>query len=465
MPQKFRKRIRGVPRRRIRGVPRRRIRGVPRRSGPALLAAACISALVLAGCQRKGIEELVSSELFSLSMGKMEDQIDLFQFENAMVERANSLAMRDGWFYVANGSAGKIMVFSSYGDLIFLLYNPQTNPAPTTLGPADVNAPAAGSSGDRGAESAGAESAGYGGAESAGYGGAVSTRGFVAYPFTDIGHIAVASDRTLYVEDAVSEAKAVKDTDRGVTRSRVILRFDRKGRQLGPLGEEGIGGSPFPYVSALYVTSNDQLVVVCRLPGSWQVFWYSRDGAPLYQVEVSNGNLPAKPQRGITPALLSMFPDLQSPLLYLVISSYKDAVDARSATPADNDVVTTRAYKLDLRTQQYSPGFVEFPTNPPHRTKAGLKTIEIPSPPSDVLGVSSGGYFYLLAYTDTNLYTLQIVDPSGRVRAQRRVVIEDSELTFRDIHLSSTGIIYGLLADKAKAHVSWWRSDLLLKGE
>ena len=74
----------------------------------------------------------MSSELFSLSMGKMEDQIDLFQFENAMVERANSITMRDGWFYVANGSAGKIMVFSSYGDLIFLLYNPQTNPAPTT---------------------------------------------------------------------------------------------------------------------------------------------------------------------------------------------------------------------------------------------------------------------------------------------------------------------------------------------
>ena len=418
MPQKFRKKIRGVPR------------------GGSVLAAACCAAVVLAGCQRKGIEELVSSELFSLSMGKMEDQIDLFQFENAMVERTNSVTMRDGWFYIANGSAGKIMVFSSYGDLIFLLYNPQTNPAPSTLGPAD-----------------------------AGVQQGVSTRGFVAYPFVDIGHIAVASDRTLYVEDAVPEAKAVKDMERGVTRSRAILRFDRKGRQLGSLGEEGIGGSPFPFVSALYVTASDQLVVVCRLPGSWEVFWFSRDGAPLYQVEISNGNLPARPQRGVTQALVSVLPDLQSPLLYLIISSYKDAGDARSATPASNDAVSTRAYKLDLRTQAYSPGAVEFPTNPPHRTKSGLKTVEIPSPPSDVLGVSSGGYFYLLAYTDTNLYTLQIVDPSGRVRAQRRVVIEDSELAFRDIHLSSTGIIYGLLADKSKAHVSWWRSDLLLKGE
>ena len=148
--------------------------------------------------------------------------------------------------------------------------------------------------------------------------------------------------------------------------------------------------------------------------------------------------------------LVNVLPDLQSPLLYLFISSYTDAGDARSPGRRDQ----RRRHHARVQAGPAHPGStrpssVEFPTNPPHRTKSGLKTIEIPSPPSDLLGVSTGGYFYLLAYTDTNLYTLQIVDPSGRVRAQRRVVIEDSELTFRDIHLSSTGIIYGLLADKS----------------
>ena len=60
-----------------------------------------------------------------------------------------------------------------------------------------------------------------------------STRGCVAYPFADIGEIAVASDKTLYVEDAVTDAKMVKDADRGVILSRVILRFDRKGKPAG----------------------------------------------------------------------------------------------------------------------------------------------------------------------------------------------------------------------------------------
>ncbi len=404
-------------------------------------AAACLATMALAGCQRKGIEELVSSELFSLSMGKMEDQIDLFQSDTAIVQRPTSIAMRDGWFYIANGSASKVMVFSSYGDLLFLLYNPQANPVPTILGPADT--------------SAGSQSGP----------GMASTRGSVAYPFADIGQIAVASDRTLYVEDAVSEAKQVNDVDRGVIRSRVILRFDRKGKLLPPLGEEGVGGSPFPFVSALHVTARDELVVVCRLPKSWEVFWYSPEGTPLYQVEIFTSSLPSKPEPGVTPVLVNVLPDLQAPVLYLLIDSYREATETRSGGSPPSDAVTSRVYRLDLRTQAYLPGHVELPQNPPHRTKSGLKTVEIPSPPSDLLGVSTAGYFYLLAYTDTNLYTLQIVDPSGRIRAQRRVVIEDSELTFRDIHLSSSGLIYGLLADKTRARVAWWRSDLLLKGE
>ena len=376
----------------------------------------------------------MSSELFSLSLGKMEDQVDLFQFEAAKEVKRNTIAMRDGWFYVANGNARKIMVFSSYGDLLFLLYNPQANPAPTLLGPAN-----AGATND------------------------ASTRGFVAYPFEDIGEIAVASDRTLYVEDTVAESKTVKDDTHGVVLSRTILRFDRKGKALGALGQEGVGGTPFPFIAGLYVTANDQLVVICRLPRSWEVFWYSRDGVPRYQVEISSDNLPTKPEQGVTPMLVKIVPDLQSPLPYLIIYSYRESADPAAASTEDS--LTTSAYQLDLRTRQYESSSVEFPQNPPRVERAGLKTTKIPSPPGDLLGVSESGYFYLLAYTDSNLYTLQILDPSGRVRGQRRMVIEDSELTFRDIRLSSTGIVYGLLADQTKAHIAWWRSDMLLKGE
>ena len=71
--------------------------------------------------------------MFSIPLGKLENQIDLFSSSGGTTERETHIFMRDGWFYVANGNSGKVMVFSSYGDLIFLLYNPVTNPAPVLL--------------------------------------------------------------------------------------------------------------------------------------------------------------------------------------------------------------------------------------------------------------------------------------------------------------------------------------------
>jgi len=247
--------------------------------------------------------------------------------------------------------------------------------------------------------------------------------------------------------------------------TRVILRFDRKGKPEGYLGQEGIGGTPFPFIMSMHVTAHDQLVVVTRLPESWEVFWYSRDGALLYHVEIDSAHLPVAAEKGVTPALVKIIPDLQSPILDLLIYSYREPADEPSRAKTDQgDNVSSRVYRLNLRTRQYESS-VELPANLPRKETVGLKTTEIPAPPSDLIGVSEKGYLYLVGFADSNLYTLQILDPSGRVRARRYMVIEDSELSFRDLRLSPTGLVYGLLVDQTRAHVTWWRSDLLLKGD
>jgi hypothetical protein len=121
-------------------------------------------------------------------------------------------------------------------------------------------------------------------------------------------------------------------------------------------------------------------------------------------------------------------------------------------------------YRLNLKSRVYE-SFVELPQNARRKEKVGFKTTEIASPPSQLLGVSANGSFYLLGFLDPNLYALTILDPAGRVRERRYMVIEDSELTYRDLRLSPTGMVYGLLCDQTRAHVSWWRSDLLLRGD
>jgi hypothetical protein len=395
------------------------------RYGTAVLAAA-IAASCLASCARGSAPELVAEPLFPLELGRLEDQVDLFQTASSPMSGRTRIAMRDGLFYIANGSARKIMVFSSYGDLLFLLYDPQANPKPT-LASAPTEA------------------------------GTVSTRGAVEYPFQDLGEIAVSSEKVLYVEDAAPAARVVKDPVAG-TLGRIVLRFDRRGTPLAPLGQEGSNGTPFPFITALHVTDADQLVVVCRLAAAWQVFWFSREGVLLHQVEIDGAHLPPIDESGFIASLVNIVPDLAAPVLYLLLYYYPNTAEKASTG------VTARVHPLDLRTRQYGKA-IELPVNPGRKEKVGFTTQEIARPPYDLLGAGSNGHLYLLGYTDSNLYNLVILGLDGRIRGRAYVVIEDSELTYRDTHLSASGIIYGLLCGQAKADVSWWRSDRLLKAD
>jgi hypothetical protein len=394
------------------------------RLGAAIMAA--VIAACLAGCSRGSAPELLAEPLFPLELGRLEDQVDLFKTGGSPMSGRTRIAMRDGLFYVANGSARKIMVFSSYGELLFLLYDPRVNPKPTLA-------------------SAPTEP------------GTVSTRGAVEYPFQDLGEIAVSSEKVLYVEDAAPAARVVKDAVAG-TLGRIVLRFDRRGAPLAPLGQEGPNGTPFPFIAALHVTDGDQLVVVCRLAAAWQVFWFSRDGALLHQVEIDRAHLPPIDESGFTAALVNIVPDMAEPVLYLLMYYYPSAADKPSSA------VTARVHPLNLRSRQYD-GAIELPTNPGRKEKVGFTTQEIARPPYDLLGAGSNRHLYLLGYSDSNLYNLLILSLDGRIRGRAYVVIEDSELTYRDTHLAPSGIIYGLLCGQAMAEVSWWRSDRLLKAD
>lgn len=395
-----------------------------RRYGAAVLAAATAAAC-LAGCARGRAPELVAEPLFALELGRLEDQVDLFQPAGSPMSGRTRIAMRDGLFYVSNGAARKIMVFSSYGELLFLIYDPQANPTPTLA--SEPSEP-----------------------------GTVSTRGAVAHPFQDPGEIAVSSEKVLYVDDAAPPARVVKDP--AGTLSRVVLRFDRRGTPLAPLGQEGPQGTPFPFISALHVTDDDELVVVCRLAAAWVVYWFTRDGALRHQVEIDQAHLPPIDESGYLASLVSIVPDLAEPVLYLLLYYYPSASGTASAG------VVARVHPLDLRSRRYAEA-IELPVNPARRERVGFKAQDIARPPYDLIGAGSNGHLYLLGYSDSNLFNLVVLGRDGRTRGRAYVVIEDSELSYRDVRLAPSGIIYGLLCGQTKADVAWWRADRLLKAE
>ena len=85
-------------------------------------------------------------------------------------------------------------------------------------------------------------------------------------------------------------------------------RFDRSGIYLDYLGQEGVGGTPFPYINALYVNSSNDTIVVCRAERAWLVFWFSPAGNLKYKVTIPLTDLPSPDEPGILTTLERIVP-------------------------------------------------------------------------------------------------------------------------------------------------------------
>jgi hypothetical protein len=397
-----------------------------------LIAVLPLVFLLLSTCRHRSVEELPKEELFSLAIGKMDNQIDLFQLKGFGFEQKNRVYMRDGLFFVANGNSAKIMELSSYGDLIFLLYNPESNPPPVSF---------AGGTNDN----------------------LATTRIAVAYPLHQIGELAVDSGKRLYVEDTVGEERQVRDKNLGVVLSRVVLRFDRRGKLQDFIGQEGVGGTPFPYIESIFVTEQDELVVISRTPQSWQVFWYTAAGSLLYQLALDQERLPTIEGAGRSiPSLGKLVPDPNRHYLYAAIYYYQSSEGETGRQGAAGRGYSTRLFRINLSSGKYEKSF-EVPEDRLRKETVAGQELEVVPPSFELLGVNTRGAFFFLRRDDNNLYQLLVLDRDGRVAARRYLVMEDSELYFKEVHLSSEGIVYAMLGEEYKARFVWWRSDRLLE--
>lgn len=395
------------------------------------LAGLVCAAFVLLGCGPREIRSLDRQELFSLSLGRAEDQIDLFQVDSADQSRRTRVFMRQGLVYISNGSANKVMEFNSYGDILSLVYNPEENPQPVLLraNPDD---------------------------------GTVANRRAVTYNFTEVGEIAVTSDSWLLVEDRLTEERALFDENLGVSLNRIVLRFGPEGRLVDYLGQEGVGGTPFPFVSRLAVTSRDETVVVTRTMNNWLVFWYDERGNLLYRVDIDLNRLPIPEESDRTiPLLESIFPDQEKARLYLKINYYQESVDPGTGSAYGIETTASRIYWLNLNEGIYD-GYVEIPENV--QVLPGPTIFERSEQRFlyEFVGTAPGGHLYLLSREDEDQTQLLIMHVSGRVVRRRYLSLEEADIVYRDFHVSPEGVLTGLLGFADHAKVVWWRSDRFL---
>jgi hypothetical protein len=388
-----------------------------------------VSALAFfCACKNRSIGSVEREELFSLEIGPMEDQIALYKLEGNMGIKRTGFTMRDGLFYIADGNAGKIIRYNSYGDLLFMIYNEETNPAPITL---KTNI-----TGDE-----------------------QTTRWAYTYPLDAPGCITVDSRRHIFAEDRLTAQVRRDDPESRAVLDGIILHFDQDGRFINYLGREGIGGSPFPRIIGLTTSARDELAVICRILDGWNVYWYNSAGMLLYLVKIASDAIPVYPdwpQAIIDVDHITAASDARK--LYIKVDYSRDTFDQLTNTRTGPEPVSSVIWILDVEDGSYS-GSVEVPLFEisENSRSVGIKVFY------SMIGVTRDGRALLYFPVETG-FSVLFVDSHSREQRRGYLNFVINELRYSDFFLSPEGILCAMFADNFNVKLLWWRTDRFMGG-
>ncbi len=402
-----------------------------RRTGPMLRAALAIAAALSVSCpESRTVTELQREQLFSVGYGVLEDQLNLFSLDGEAPPQKTRLAMRDGIFFVSNGNAAKVLTLSSFGDLLAMVYNPDRNPPPLTLQPSDA-------------------------------GGAAQGRTAKPYPFTAPGEIAVDSKRTIFVEDRVPDSRRSYDEAMRASLEYVVLRFSRDGEYLDYLGQEGVGGTPFPMLTGLYIAANDDCVVICLTGSGWTAFRFDPRGVLLSTIAIKRDDLP-RPQEE-SGNIASMDKIMAAPDgsgLILKVDYYRELIDQETHTQAGIEFSSSWAWVMDGATGNYVERY-ELPTFESMVDGKGDESRV--SRAWELAGAAADTLFLSAADDDGSTY-YGLFDVRSKSMRRFSLRIDPEETLYASFSLSPDGILSAILGSRYEARFVWWRFDKVLGG-
>lgn len=391
-----------------------------------------IVCLFFTGCENQKLLSLKQQDLFTLNYGTFEDELNMLSLsENADIH--SYLYMQDGFFYISNSEAKKVMQFTSYGDIIGVFYNKDYNPTPS-----------------------------FESAKSSDLQVQKSTQQALNYPFNKIGKIVSDNKKNWYVVDHLPIERQEFDAENELDLKQVILRFSEDGKFIDYLGQQGPGGTPFSFVKDIYTNANNELIVVCLSNYGLITYWFSEAGFLKYTIPIKTEDLLSLvplPKEDLFVSLDTVIPDRVSQRLYLKADYQRTSYDVSTKAVAGIEYLATYLFTLEIDRAQYDEGMIISPFE--YNISDGFSKITY-SVPYDFLGVSENGWlFFIIA--EENGFMVQMVQENGQRILKRHIPMDFETVLYHDFALSSEGIISGLLIEKEKAKVAWWRTDTLIE--
>lgn len=395
-----------------------------------LLAAGLIlSGLIFTSCLgNETVQSISETELFSLPYGSFEEQLSVSDLNNVGGVRFG-IAMQDGFFYIVNGESKKILELNSYGDLLTLFYNEDSEISHLLE---QSNRPD------------------------------LSIHHEISYPFDYPGMVAVDSNKNIYTVCSIPWNRQERSDDGSTLYSHTVLRFARDGSSVDYIGQQGPGGTPFPFVKNIYTTSKDELVVVAASTEGVLVYWFGSDGFLKYMIPVTTRDAPSLTDKDDTTELYltiqNVIPDPVSYTLYVQIDYYTTYVDEESKVQSGINYVQTLLYPLNIETGTYQEPVSVPPYEESVVSDYSKLTYRIPY---DFLGVTKSGWKFFIVKTEDGFNIEMIQSESQRI-LRRHFKAQHADIVYDTMSLSQDGILTALYLEKEEARVVWYRTDNLI---
>lgn len=393
-----------------------------------LIFAVVIVLLVSIGCTEDKTVELAREPLFSLGYGNFETELNMNSLKQGHNRVDTQIAMHEGLFYIANSGGKKVLELNSFGDLLSIYYNPDVGSAAATCS-TDENI-------------------------------TVSTRSAFEHPFVHPSFIAVNSKKIIYVVDTLPDERIEYDVEHNVALSDIVGWFNENG-EYDYLGQEGIGGTPFPPMSGFYINERDDIIVICRTHDQVTVYWYNSSGSLLYKIPFLFAAIPAPdhPDEHAFYIIDTVIPDISEQLLYVKIDAYSEEIDPSTGVTAGINYDNSTLYTVRADTGVYErsieiPAYVGKETDQSGTVHEFKKVYEF-------IGLTKTRWCFFMTPQDTG-YALFIINFESQRAFKKNITVAPDELVYNTFHISSDGILSALLAKNDSASMVWWRADMLI---
>lgn len=374
------------------------------------------------------IQSIGETQLFELNYGKFAQQLSVSDLNNFGIVRYG-ISMQDGFFYIADGESQKIMELNSYGDLLTLFYNDDSETAKLLK------------NSTRPEESIHHE---------------------ISYPFDYLGPIAVDSEKTIYVASAIPKDRQEQSDDNSVLYSQTVLRMSRDGSNIEYIGQQGPGGTPFPHIKRIFTTTKDELVVVCVSVQGRIVYWFTKDGFLKYMIPITKSTIPLMNEKNdnseIFISIENVVPDPTDYKLYVQADYYSTYFDEDSKVQSGINYVQTFLYPFDIQSEVYEkplsiPAYEEYVVSDYSKLTYRI--------PYDFLGVTKNGWKFFIIKTDSG-FNIEMLQNENQRILRRQFKVDHNNVIFDSMALSLDGIITVLYLEKNSARIVWYRTDSLI---